>query len=322
MKLRSLALVALALFALGSASAAAQSYPSKAVRVIVPYPAGGTVDTVARAFGQKFSDAWGQPMVVDNRAGAGGNIGTDAVAKSAPDGHTALLTVQAHAISPNVYRKLPFDVIKDFTPISQITSSYLLMVGVPRLPASLRDVIALAKAKPGSLNLGSTGPGSAPHFAGELLSSLADVKIQHVPYKGDAPLMPALLADEVQIAFVPMFAGLPHVKSGKLRALAMTGVKRSATIPDVPTMPEAGVPGYELAGWLGYFGPAGMPREAVMRFNAEAAKIVRMPDMLARLPGWGYEPVGGTPEELDAKVRADLAKFARLVKQASIPLLD
>jgi tripartite-type tricarboxylate transporter receptor subunit TctC len=318
MRFRSLAVIAVAF----PVAVAAQGYPSKPVRVVVPYPAGGTVDTVARAFGAKFSELWGQPMVVENRAGAGGNIGTDVVAKAAPDGYTVLLTVQAHAISPALYRKLPFDAVKDFTPISQITSSYLLLVGDPKLPAALGEILAIARAKPGSLNYGSTGPGSAPHFAGELMNSLAGVNIQHVPYKGDAPLMPALISGEVQLAFVPMAAGLPHVKAGKLRALGMTGVKRSQTIPDVPTMPEAGVPGYELAGWLGYFGPAGMPRDAVARFNADAAKIVRMPDILSRLPGWGYEPVGGTPEELGAKVREDIAKFTRLTKQASIPLID
>jgi tripartite-type tricarboxylate transporter receptor subunit TctC len=314
-------LVAVLLLAASSA-ALAQSYPSKPVRVVVPYAAGGTVDTVARAFGQKFSEAWGQPMVIDNRAGAGGNIGTEVVAKAAPDGYTVLLTPQAHAISPNLYKKLPFDAAKDFTSLSQITSSYLLMVANPSLPATLRETIALAKAKPNSLNYGSTGPGSAPHFAGELLNSIADVKIQHVPYKGDAPLMPALLSNEVQLAFVPMAAGLPHVKAGKLRPMAMTGAKRSATIPDVPTMVEAGAAGYELAGWLAYFGPAGMPRDVVMKFNTEAAKIVHSPDIVSKLPGWGYEPVGGTPEELDAKVRGELAKFARLTKQANIPLID
>ena len=317
------ALIPAALFALAVTGAAlAQSYPTKPVHIVVPYPAGGTVDTVARAYGAKLSDLWGQPVVVDNRGGAGGNIGADAVAKSAPDGYTFMLTTQGHAISPGLYRKLPFDVMKDFTAVSQITSSYLLLVGSTSLPASLRDVVSQAKAQPGKLNYGSTGPGSAPHLAGELLASLADIKLVHVPYKGDAPLMPALITGEVQLAFVPMAAGMPHVKSGKLRALGMTGARRSATIPDVPTMPEAGVKDYELVGWLGYFGPAGLPRDVATKFSADNARVTRNPDIMDKLPGWGYEPVGGTPEEFAAKYREDVAKYAKLIKQASIPLID
>ena len=305
-----------------SHTATAQSYPSKPVRLVVPFAAGGTVDTVARVLGQKFTELWSQPLVIENRAGAGGNIGADGVAKAAPDGYTLLLTTHGHAISPGLYRKLPFDALKDFTPISQLSSSHLILVTHPRLPPTLKDVIALAKAQPGKLNFGSSGLGAPPHLAGELLRSLAEVDLMHVPYKGDAPLMPALLAGEVQLAFVPVTAGMPLVKSGKLRLLAMSGPKRSSLLPDVPTVMEAGVPNFEMVGWMGFFAPAGTPREIATRISTDAARVLRMPDIVEKLPGWGYIAIGSTPEEFTVRYREDIAKYARLIKQAAIPLID
>lgn len=303
--------------------ALAQGYPTKPIRIVVPFPAGGAVDTVARTIGQKLTEAWKQQMVVENRAGAGGNIGTDVVAKAPPDGYTILITTAGHAISPSLYKKLPYDSVKDFAPVTQLTSSFLIMVANPSVPAtSVKELIALAKSKPGSVNYGSTGLGAPPHLVMELMKMMAGIDLVHIPYKGDAPLNAALLSGEVQVAFVPLVGVLPHIKAGKLRALAVTSGKRSPTIPEVPTMAEAGVSGFELTGWLGMFAPAGTPRDIITKLQGEVAKILYMPDVKDRLPNWGYEPVGGTPEEFAATLKADIAKYAGVIKEARIPLVD
>lgn len=308
---------------LATGSALAQSYPTKPVRLVVPFPAGGAVDTVARTLGQKLSETLKQQVVVENRAGAGGNIGTDAVAKAAPDGYTILMTTHGHAISPNLYRKLPYDSVKDFAPVTQLTSSFLLLVASPSLPAaSLKELIALAKAKPGSLNYGSTGLGAPPHLVTELVKIMAGIDMAHIPYKGDAPLFSALLGGEVQVAFVPPVTGLPHVKSGRLRALAVTSAKRSPTLPDVPTVAEAGVSGFEYTGWLAILAPAGTPREIVGKLQGDIARLLATPEMRDRFLGWGYEPVAGTPEDFAARLRADIARYAKVIKEARIPLVD
>src|SRR5262245_16838619 len=313
------ALIAAAAF---SAAAVAQTYPAKPVRMVVPFAAGGAVDTVARALGQKLGDSWKQPVLVDNRPGAGGNIAADTVAKAPADGYTLLITTQGFAISPGLYKKLPFDATRDFAPVTQLTSSFLVLVCIPQLPAhSTLELIALAKSKPGTINYGSTGTGAPPHLLGELLNSTAGVDMLHVPYKGDAPLTQALLAGEVQVAFMPLAGVLPHIRSGRLRALGVSGGARSATMPDVPTFSEAGVP-FEFTGWLGIFAPSGAPREITTLLQRELARAIVAPDMLERWPAWGYEPVGNTPEEFKARVATDMAMYARVIRDAKIPSQD
>ena len=318
--MRSLILMAGA--ALSSATALAQGYPGKPVHLVVPFAAGGAVDTVARALGQKLGESWRQPVLVDNRPGAGGNIAADAVAKAAADGYTLLITTQGFAISPGLYKKLPFDAARDFAPVTQLTSSFLVLVCSPQLQAqSIRELIALAKSRPGAVNYGSTGVGAPPHLQGELLKSTSGVDMLHVPYKGDAPLTQALLAGEVQVAFMPLAGVLPHIKSGRLRALGVSGKARSATMPDVPTFTEAGLP-FEFTGWLGIFAPAGVPRELAAQIQRDVAKAIVAPDLLERWPAWGYEPVGNPPGEFAAKVASDTAMYARVIRDAGIPLQD
>ena len=302
--------------------ATAQTFPSRPVRLVVPFAAGGAVDTVARALGQKLGETWKQPVLVDNRPGAGGNIAADAVAKAPADGYTALITTQGFAISPGLYRKLPFDAEKDFVAVTQLTSSYVILVATPQFPpTSVRELVAYAKARPGVVNYGSTGNGAPPHLLGELFKSKTGIDMLHVPYKGDAPLSQALLAGEVQIAFTPLAGVLQHVRSGRLRALGVTSAARSATLPEVPTISEAGVP-FEATGWLGIFAPAGVPREIVSQIQREMARAAFLPDMLEHWPAWGYEPVGNTAEQFAAKFKEDLATYAKIIRDARIALLE
>ena len=320
--MRGLRLVLLACAALCATGALAQAFPARPVRLVVPFAAGGAVDTVARALGQKLMESWRQPVLVDNRPGAGGNIAADVVAKAPADGYTLLITTQGFAISPSLYKKLPFDATRDFAPVTQLTSSFLVLVCSPQVPAhSIRELIALAKAKPGAINYGSTGVGAPPHLLGELLKSSAGVDLLHVPYKGDAPLTQALLAGEVQVAFMPLAGVLPHIKSGRLRALGVSGKARSATMPEVPTFTEAGL-AFEFTGWLGIFAPALAPRELVAQVQREFARAVAAADMLERWPAWGYEPVGNTPEQFAEKVRVDMGMYAKVIRDAGIPLQD
>ncbi|MCC6473199.1 MAG: tripartite tricarboxylate transporter substrate binding protein [Burkholderiales bacterium] len=315
--------LACAVAGLASAGAHAQGFASRPVRLVVPWAAGGTVDTVGRAIAPKLTEMWKQPVVVENRAGAGGNIGADAVTKAAPDGHTILVGITALAISAALYKQLPFDPVKDLAPASQMTASFTVLVVHPSVPAqNVREFVALAKSQPGKLNYGSTGPGSPPHLTMELFKSATGINLLHVPYKGDAFQIPALLAGEVQAAITPLAAAIGHIKAGKLRVLAMTGAKRSAVIPDVPTVVEAGVPGFVEQGWLGLFLPSATPREVVNRISADAARVTHMPDLIARWPGWGYEPVGGKPEEFAAQYRRDIERFSRVIREANIPKLD
>jgi tripartite-type tricarboxylate transporter receptor subunit TctC len=305
-----------------SAAALAQTYPSKPVRMVVPFAAGGAVDTVARALGQKLGESWKQPVLVDNRPGAGGNIAAEVVAKAPADGYTLLITTQGFAISPGLYKKLPFDAMRDFAPVTQLTSSFLVLVCSPQLPAqSIRELIALAKSRPGAINYGSTGTGAPPHLLGEVLKSSAGVDMLHVPYKGDAPLTQALLAGEVQVAFTPLAGVLPHIRSGRLRALGVSGKRRSAEMPEVPTFAEAGLP-FEFTGWLGIFAPAGVPRELAAQLQREIAKAIVAQDLLERWPAWGYQAVGNTPEEFAARLSSDMAMYAKVIRDARIPAQD
>ncbi len=304
------------------ALAVAQSFPTKTVRLIVPFPAGGATDLVARTVAQKVSEGWKQSVVVENRSGAGGNIGADVVAKSAPDGYSMLVNIQGQAISAALYRKLAFDPIKDFTPIVQITSSYMVLVGHPSMPATVKEVIAMGRAQPGKINFGSTGLGAPPHLAQELFNSVTGIKAVHVPYKGDAPLQPALITNEVQLAFFPLAAAVQHLKAGKMRALGVTGSKRGSVLPDVPSLVEQGFPEFDINGWIGIFGPAGMPRDLVAQIRNEFARATRNPEVMEKWPGWGYEAVAGTPEEFASKYLADIKVFTKIVRDANIPLVD
>jgi tripartite-type tricarboxylate transporter receptor subunit TctC len=300
----------------------AQSYPVRPVRMVVPFAAGGAVDTVARALGQKLVETWKQPMLVDNRPGAGGNIAADHVAKAAGDGYTLLITTHGFAISPGLYRKLPFDAVRDFAPVTQLTSSFVVLVTNPQIPAtSVKELIALARSRPGAINYGSTGIGAPPHLLGELLKSMTGTDMLHVPYKGDAPLSQALLAGEVQLAFMPLAGVLPHIRSGRLRALGVSGTARSATLPEVPTLTEAGIP-FEFTGWLGVFAPAGSPRDIVLQIQRDIARAIAAQDMRERWVAWGYEPVGSTPEQFAGKFAADLARYAQVIRDSGIPLQD
>jgi tripartite-type tricarboxylate transporter receptor subunit TctC len=304
-------------------NAIAQTFPAKPVRLIVPFPAGGAVDTVARIVGQKLSSTWPQQVLVENRAGAGGNIGADAVAKAAPDGYTLLITTNGLAISPSLYRKLPFDPIKDFAAVTQLTASYLALAVNPKLGVqSARELVELAKAKPGSISYGSTGLGVAPHLVMELFRSATGTDMLHVPYKGDAQVGPALVSGEVQAAFLPPSAIVAHVKSGRLRALAVTSSGRASALPEVPSIIEAGFPKAEYAGWLGILAPAQTPRDTIQQIQRDIAGVLSQPDMKERLPPLGYEPVGTTPEQFEARYKADIAVFAKLIQDARIPMQE
>ena len=316
--------LAIALAAVGLvASAAAQPYPTKPIRIVVPYAAGGAVDVVARLIGAKLQESLGQPVIVENRAGAGGNAGADQVAKSPPDGYTILQNTNGQAISPALYRHLPFDTLKDFIPVTQLVATSTVLVANPKLPAmSAKDLIALAKAKPGALNYGMTGVGNSLHLTMEMFKRAAGIEIQAIPYRGDALLNPALIAGEVDVAIVPIATAVPLIEGGQLRALAINSAKRSPVLPHVPTVSEDAIPGFEASGWQGYFVPAGTPREVVALIQQGAAKVLADPDVQSRLKAMGNDPLGSTPEEFAAKFRADLAKFASIVKAAQIPLQD
>jgi tripartite-type tricarboxylate transporter receptor subunit TctC len=321
MKLCRLAL-AVGLVGLVASPALAQTYPSKPIRIVVPFAAGGAVDTLARLIANKLGEQLGQTVLVENRAGAGGNLAPDAVAKSAPDGYTVLQTTNGIAISPALYRALPFDVHKDFVAVTQLVSSQLVFAANPKLEAnSIAEFIALAKARPGGLNYGSTGIGNPLHLTMEMLKSATGINVQAVPYRGDAPLNTALIAGEIQVAVVPMATVLSHLDSGTLKALAIGGGKRAPALPNVPTVAET-LPGFESTSWQGYFVPANTPREVVRLLARETARALKAPDVIERLKAGGNEGVGSTPEEFDARFKADIAKFAKIVQEAHIPKQD
>jgi len=313
--------VVFAALGLPNQRAHAQAYPSKPVRIIVPFAAGGAVDALARLIGAKLQDGLGQPVVVENRAGAGGNTGADAVAKAAPDGYTILQNTNGQAISPAIYRSLPFDALKDFAPVTQLVTTSTILVANPKLPAkSLKELIALARTKPGGLNYGMTGVGNSLHLTMEMLKRAAGIDIQAVPYRGDAPLNTALIAGEIDVAIVPLATIIPHIEAGSIRALAVNSAARSALLPNVPTVSEEAIPGFEASGWQGYFAPAKTPREIIALIQRETAKVLATPDTIERLKAMGNEPVGSTPEAFEARFKADVERFATIVKEARIPL--
>jgi len=298
-----------------------QGYPAKPVRVVVAYPAGGSIDIVGRMVGQKLAEALGQQFVIENRAGASGNIGTDFVAKAAPDGYTLLMgSAAALASNVNLYTKLPFDPLRDFAPIILVVNQPNVMVLHPSVPAkSVKEFIALAKARPGKLNYATSGSGSTQHMSGELFIMMTGVNIVHVPYKGGAPALNDLVGGQVDLSFETVPTAMQFVHAGKLRALGVTSLRRSGMLPDVPTLDEAGLGGYELRGWIGLLAPAGTSKEIVARLNGEVQKAAGG-DLRKRLTELGLDVAGGTPEQFAAFMREDIAKYAKLVKASGIPL--
>jgi tripartite-type tricarboxylate transporter receptor subunit TctC len=311
-------IVLAALLAFGGV-AFAQSYPSRPIKIVVPYPPGGFNDTLGRTLAAKFTEAWGQPAVVENKPGANTLIGSDFVAKAPADGYTLLVVAFPFAVTPSLIRNMPYDTLKDFAPVALAAQSPNLLVVHPSLPVkSVGELIALAKSKPNSLSYASTGNGSSNHISMELFKSLAGVQIVHIPYKGSAPAVTDLLGGQVQLMFDNVPNVLPHVKAGKLTALGQTGVKRSPLISDVPTVAQAGVPGYEVTVWFGLVAPAGTPREVIQKLNSETLRILAMPDVRERFLAQGVEPAGGTPEQFGEHIRAQMAKWSKVVADAGV----
>ncbi len=294
----------------------AQGYPSRPIRLVVPFPPGGSLDVVARAIGQKLTAAWGQPVVIDNRPGAGGNIGADLVAKSAPDGYTILEgALSTHAVNVSLYSKLPFDPVRDFAPITLVATTPNVLVVNSAFPVnSVPELIAYAKAHPGALSFGSGSNGSAGHLAGELFKAEAGVDMVHVPYKGAAPALQALLAGDTQLMFDNLANSMPQLKAGKLKALAVTTAKRSALAPDLPTLAESGLPGFDIYTWWGLLAPAGTRPEIIAKWNAEVTRILGAPEMRAFFAQEGAEPAPTTPDAFAALIRSETTKYARIVK--------
>jgi len=297
-----------------------QSYPAKPIKVIVSYPAGGANDIVARTVGQKLKDLIGASIVVENRGGAGGTIGADIAAKAPADGYTLLMAAGAHALAPSLYAKLPYDIVKDFAPISLAAKSTYLLVIRPGVPAnSVAELIALARSKPGRLNYASSGIGAPPHLAGEMFNTLAKVQITHVAYKGDSPVITDMLGGHVDLTFIAVSAVSPHIKSGKLKALAVTSAQRTSVLPELPTIAEAGgLKDYDISTWWGLLAPAGTPQEVVSLLSGAMAKIAAMPDIKESFGALGIEPAANTPGQFAAFIQAEMQKFAKLAKLAGV----
>jgi tripartite-type tricarboxylate transporter receptor subunit TctC len=300
----------------GAMPAAAQSFPSRPARLVVPFPPGGPLDAVGRAIAQKLAEAWGQNVVVENKPGAGGNIGADFVAKSPPDGYTIVMgALSTHAVNPSLYAQMPYDARKDFAPITRVAITPNVLVVNPSLPVnSVRELIAYARANPGKLSFGSGSTGSAGHLAGELLKADTGIDMVHIPYKGAAPATQALLAGDTQLMFDNLANAMVQVKAGKLRALAVTTAQRSKLAPDLPTMAEAGVPGFDISTWFGLLAPAGTPPEIVARWNADVVRILNTPEMRERLIAQGAEAAPDAPAEFARFIADELTRYARIVK--------
>ncbi len=303
-------------------AALAQSYPEKPVRLIVPFAAGGGNDSVARLVGKRVSDSLGQQLVIDNRPGAGGVLGAELAAKAVPDGYTLFLGgVGSHAVNPNLNDSLPYDPIRDFAPVALLAQAPLVLVVHPSVPAdSITAFVALARSKPGQLNYASNGNGSSSHLAAVMFDSMTRVDMVHVPYKGLSPALTDLLSGRVQLMFSSVVAILPHIKAGKLRGLAVTGSRRLASMPNLPTIAESGLPGYEASSWYGVLAPAGTPREIVARLNAELVKALEQPEVRTSLLAEGAEPIGGSPEQFAAHIRSEMERLGKLIREAKIRL--
>ena len=315
------ALAATLTLGLAPGLAAAQAWPSKPITLVVPFPPGGSSDVLARSLTGPLSQSLGQPVIVESRPGAGATIGADYVAKAKPDGYTLLMGAVHHTIATSVYRKLPYDFEKSFAPITTVALVPNVLTVNAKSPATdTKSLIALAKASPGKLSFGSNGNGTVQHLIGTQFASLAGVDILHVPYKGSAPLTTDLLGGQVDMSFDTLTPLVPHIKGGKLRALAVTTAKRSSTLPDVPTLAESGMKDFNLGTWFGILAPAATPQDIVTRLNAEMVKIIQSPDFKKRMEEVGADPVGDTPAQMAAQIRDDTARFAKLVKDAKVGL--
>jgi tripartite-type tricarboxylate transporter receptor subunit TctC len=304
-------------------AAQARAFPDKPVRLVVPYAAGGSTDVISRTLGQKLSEMWGQPVVIDNRPGASTIIGTDIVAKSAPDGYTLLVTTASFTIVPSLFDKLPYDSAKDFQPITLINTTPLVLVVNPGVPAkSVSELIALAKARPGALNFGSAGSGGSNHLAGELFNAMAGVKMVHVPYKGNAPALNDLVGGHVDLVFNGLTSAIPLIRAGKLRPLAMTSLARAGALPEIPTLDELGMKGFQAVGWNGLSAPARTPPEVIARISADVLKVIRSPELIERLKVEGSDPVGNSPQQFAAFLREETARWSKVIKFAKIGRLQ
>ncbi|AOZ09208.1 Bug family tripartite tricarboxylate transporter substrate binding protein [Cupriavidus malaysiensis] len=313
-------LAALVLATLAGTGARAETFPDKPLRLVVPFTPGGTTDILARVVGQKLGDALGQPVVIDNRPGAGGNIGAEVVAKAAPDGYTLLMgTLGTQVTNQFLYARMPYDSARDFAPVTLVANSPNVLMTNATLPVgSVADVIALARREPGKINYASTSTGGSPHLSGELLDRMAGITMQHVPYKGAAPAMTDLLAGQVNLMFDNLPSALAQIQAGKVRALAVTGKQRSAVLPKVPTFAESGLPGYEVNSWFGLLAPAGTPAERVGKLQQAVAKVLALPEVRQRIQQLGAEPGGDSPAAFAAILRADTAKWSAVIRQAGI----
>lgn len=312
---RGAVLALIASVSVSAGAALAQNYPVKPIRFIV----GPGPDVLARVIGQRLTDSWGQQVVVDQRPGAGGIIAADTVAKSIPDGYTLLLTTGAYTVNAALYSKLPYNLERDLAPVSLLATISFLVIVNPALPAkTMQELIQLAKARPGSLNCAHSGPGTTAHLGCEMLKSSAHIDIVPVPYKGTVPAVIDVIGGQAQLMFAVMQGGLPHVQAGKLRALAVTGAKRSPALPDVPTIAEAGVPGADFISWNGVHVPARTPRATIAKLNAELDRLLKLPELRERMQTLGLEPAGGTPEAFAAFVKADIARWAKVIKESGV----
>ena len=319
MRRHGLALAA-ALIAFTASSAHAQNYPNRPIRLIVPFAAGGAVDVLARLIGSKVSDQIGQPVIVENRPGAGGTLGADLVAKSPPDGYTILQNTNGAAIAPALYNSLPFDAINDLSPVTQLVASNLIVVASPKAGiASMKELIANAKANPGKLNYGSSGPGNPLHLTMEMIKHATGIDILAVPFRGDAQINAALIAGDVEVVVVPLATAVPLIQEGRIRGLAVTGAKRSATVPDIPTVAESGVPGFASNGWQGWFMAGRTPAPIVERIQQETAKALALPDVRPRLAAMAYDGIGSPPAEFAAYYKDEIAKFTKVIADMKIP---
>lgn len=307
------------IFSCASLCAGAQGFPSKAVRLVVPFAAGGSTDIVARTLSVKLGEAWGQSVVVDNRPGGSTVIATEIVARAPADGHTLLVTPAPFTIVPSLAAKLPYDPARDFEPIILINTTPLVVVVHPGVPArSIKELVALAKARPGALNYGSSGSGGSNHLAGELFNSMAGVKMVHIPYKGNAPALTDLLGGHVDVVFNGLTSAITFIKSGKLRALGVTSINRAGALPELPTLDELGLRGFQAVAWNGLTAPARTPKDVVAKINTDVARIVKSPDVLERLKAEGSDPVGNSAGEYSAFLRDEIAKWAKVIRFAKV----
>jgi len=312
---------AILLAMLTACSGRAQDYPSKPIRLVAPFAPGGATDVLARIVGQKITERLGQPVVIENRAGAGGNIGAELVAKSAPDGYTLLMGGVPHAIGPSLYTRLGYDLAKDLSAIAEVASFPSVIVLHPSLPAkSVKELIALARARPAQLLFGSAGNGSPNHLALELLDTTAGIKMTHVPYKGSGQVVGDLIAGQLQLASMGLPIAMPHVQSGKLRAIALTGATRSPLLPQIPTVAESGLPGFDVTSWYGVFGPAALPREIIVKLNTEISAAITAPELKERLAALGAEPSVKSTDQFARYVHGEIAKWAKVVKESGAKL--